>query len=564
VVNTYSNDGIMAELLTPGSKIAHYRVVSRLGEGGMGAVYLADDTRLGRRVALKVLPASLAADPERMHRFVQEARLASALTHPNVAYIYEIGEDQIGERHIAEHPGLRFIAMEYVEGEPLSARLSRGPLPLSELLSIGAQVADALDDAHSKGIVHRDIKPSNLMITLRGYVKVLDFGLAKLETPTRDETQLMTSAGVVMGTVAYMSPEQTLGRDLDHRTDLFSLGVVLYEMAAVRLPFSGATASETMARILNSQPEALARYNYDIPEGLDRLVRKCLEKDRERRYQTARELVVDLKNLERDSGGAALMAGPERKTLRAVIVDDEELARALLREYVASSTGVEVLAECANGFEAVKAISEKKPDLVFLDVQMPKLDGFEVLELIGQEVAVIFVTAFDQYAMRAFDEHAVDYLLKPFGLERFQKALERARRRLGENPSSIPKALPATELARAARPPQEYLQRIVVKDGARVHIIPIERLDYAEAQDDYVSLHSQGKAYLKEQTISSLEAALDPERFVRIHRSTIVNLERVAKIEPYAKDSRVAVLSDGAQLPVSRAGYERLRALLDK
>ncbi len=556
---------IMTDPPAPGSNIAHYRIVSRLGEGGMGAVYLADDTRLGRRVALKVLPASLAADPERMHRFVQEARLASALTHPNVAYIYEIGEDQVGERHIAGQPGLRFIAMEYVDGEPLSVRVGRGPLPISELLSIGAQVADALDDAHSKGIVHRDIKPSNLMITPRGYVKVLDFGLAKLEAPKgRDETQLMTDTGVVMGTVAYMSPEQALGRDLDHRTDLFSLGVVLYEMAAARLPFSGATVSETMARILNSQPEALARFNYDIPEGLDRVVRKCLEKDRERRYQTARELVVDLRNLERDSGGAISRAGTERNTVRAIIVDDEELARALLQEYVASSTGIEILAECANGFEAVKAISEKKPDLVFLDVQMPKLDGFEVLELIGPEVAVIFVTAFDQYAMRAFDEHAVDYLLKPFSLERFQKALERARRRLGENASSMPKTPAATELARAARPPREFLQRIVVKDGARVHIIPIERLDYAEAQDDYVSLHSQGKSYLKEQTISSLEAALDPERFVRIHRSTIVNLERVEKIEPYAKDSRIAVLSDGAQLPVSRAGYERLRALLDK
>jgi len=551
---------IMIDPLAPGSNIAHYRVVSRLGEGGMGAVYLADDTRLGRRVALKVLPASLAADPERMQRFVQEARLASALTHPNVAYIYEIGEDQIGENR-----GVRFLAMEYVEGEPLSARLSRGPMPLSELLFIGAQIADALDDAHSKGIVHRDIKPSNLMITPRGYVKVLDFGLAKLEAAgTRDETQLITNAGTVLGTVAYMSPEQALGREVDHRTDLFSLGVVLYEMAAARLPFSGATASETMARIVNSQPEALARFNYDIPEGLDRVVRKCLEKDRERRYQTARELVVDLKNLERDSGGAVILAAPERKTIGAIIVDDEELARALLREYVVSSPGIDILAECANGFEAVKAISEKKPDLVFLDVQMPKLDGFEVLELIGQEIAVIFVTAFDQYAMRAFDEHAVDYLLKPFSLERFQKALERARRRLGENASTAPKALPATELARAARPPREYLQRIVVKDGARVHIIPVERLDYAEAQDDYVSLHSQGKSYLKEQTISSLEAALDPERFVRIHRSTIVNLERVEKIEPYAKDSRIAVLSDGAQLPVSRAGYERLRALLDK
>jgi len=563
-VQNTCNDEVMADPLATGSHIAHYRVVSHLGEGGMGAVYLADDMTLGRRVALKVLPTNVATGPERMHRFVQEAKLASALTHPNVAYIYEIGEDA----------GLRFLAMEYIEGEALSVRLGRGPLALSELLSVASQVADALDDAHSKGIVHRDIKPSNLMLTPRGYVKVLDFGLAKLETAVggskvpRDETQVMTSAGVVMGTVAYMSPEQALGRDMDHRTDLFSLGVVLYEMATARLPFPGTTPSETMARILSSQPEAIARFNYDLPEGLDRVVRKCLEKDRERRYQSARELLVDLKNLERDaasaSPGASTVVNTRRK-LTAVIVDDEELARALLREYLGSNPDIEILAECANGFEAVKAITEKKPDLAFLDVQMPKLDGFEVLELIGQEVAVIFVTAYDQYAMRAFDEHAVDYLLKPFSLDRFQKALDRARRRVGEKGSpQEPAAKPApVDLARAARPPQEYLQRIVVKDGTRVHIIPVERLDYAESQDDYVSLHSQGQSYLKEQTISSLEAALDPERFVRIHRSVIVNLERVAKIEPYAKDSRVAVLSDGTQLAVSRAGYERLRSLLE-
>jgi two-component system LytT family response regulator len=552
---------VMADPLAPGSNIAHYRVVSRLGEGGMGAVYLADDTRLGRRVALKVLPANVAADPDRMHRFVQEAKLASALTHPNVAYIYEIGEDS----------GLRFLAMEYVEGEPLSVRLTRGPLAFSELLSVGIQVADALDAAHSKGIVHRDIKPSNLMLTPRGYVKVLDFGLAKLEAPSsrhhtqvgRDDTQVMTSAGVVMGTVAYMSPEQALGRDVDHRTDLFSLGVVLYEIATARLPFPGSTPSETMARILGSQPDAIARFNYDVPESLDRVVRKCLEKDRERRYQSARELLVDLKNLERDSAGTPAAVVAQRR-LTALIVDDEELARALLHEYIGASPDIEIVAECSNGFEAVKVITEKKPDLVFLDVQMPKLDGFEVLQLIGRDVAVIFVTAYDQYAMRAFDEHAVDYLLKPFSLDRFQKALERARQRLGEKGSvQAPIAKPApSDLARAARPPREFLQRIVVKDGARVHIIPVERLDYAESQDDYVSLHSQGKSYLKEQTISSLEAALDPERFVRIHRSVIVNLERVVKIEPYAKDSRVAVLSDGSQLPVSRAGYERLRTLL--
>ena len=539
----------MADSFTLGSLIAHYRVISRLGQGGMGAVYLAGDTLLDRRVALKVLPPDLAADPERMHRFVQEAKLASSLTHPNIAYIHEIGQ----------HGDFWFLAMEYVEGAPLSARIREGPLPLPDILHIGVQIADALDAAHAKGIVHRDIKPANLMLTPRGHVKVLDFGLAKLEkTPqTAEDTQLLTTAGMLLGTVEYMSPEQALGRDVDHRTDIFSLGVVLYEMATGRLPFAGTSAPETISRILQTQPDAIARFNYELPEELERAVRKCLEKERERRYQSARDLLVDLKNLERDAGPqTAVPAKSERRRVTAVIVDDEELARALLREYVESCPDVEIVAECANGFEAVKAIGEHKPDLVFLDVQMPKLDGFEVLELIGREVAVVFVTAYDQYAMKAFDAHAVDYLLKPFSQERFQKALDRARRRLGE------KTPPAGELSAAARPPQQHLQRIVVKDGARVHIIPVDRLDYAEAQDDYVALHSQGKSYLKQQTISSLEAALDPERFVRIHRSIIVNLERVAKIEPYAKDSRVAVLSDGAQLPVSRAGYDRLKTLL--
>src|SRR5579864_4284412 len=545
-------EGIMTDSIAPGALIAHYRVISRLGQGGMGAVYLADDTRLGRRVALKVLPPEVATDPDRMHRFVQEAKLASALTHPNVATIFEIGQQD----------NTRFLAMEYVEGRPLLERIKEGPLKIPELVRIGMQVGDALDDAHSKGIIHRDIKPANLMITPRGHVKVLDFGLAKLQAghKSAEETQLLTSAGLVVGTVEYMSPEQALGREVDYRSDIFSLGVVLYEMATGRLPFSGSTPSETMARILQAQPDAVARFNYEAPEGLERAIRKCLEKDRERRYQSARELFVDLKNLERDSGSErpVTLGSPviERGRLGAVIVDDEELARKLLREYLAASREVDILAECANRFEAVKAISEHKPDLVFLDVQMPKLDGFEVLELIDRDVAVIFVTAFDQYAMKAFDAHAVDYLLKPFSQERFDKALERARQRLGK------KMPPPLELAQAARPPEQHLERIVVKDGARVHIIPVDKLDYAEAQDDYVALHSQGKSFLKQQTISSLEAALDPQRFVRIHRSIIVNLERVAKIEPYAKDSRVAVLTDGTQLQVSRAGYDRLKILL--
>ncbi len=260
------------------------------------------------------------------------------------------------------------------------------------------------------------------------------------------------------------------------------------------------------------------------------------------------------------------------KKFRTVIVDDEELARQVLREFLTAHPEIEIAAECANGFEAVKSVSELKPDLVFLDVQMPKLDGFEVLELIGTSAAVIFVTAHDNYAIRAFEVHAVDYLLKPFGCDRFEAALTRAKERLSSAsstamPPSAPPARPApspSDLAAAARPPAQHLDRIPVRDGTKVFIIPIAKLDYAEAQDDYIALCSDGKKHLKQQTISSLESALDPSRFLRIHRSYIVNLERVSRIEPYGKDSHVAVLHNGAQLPVSRAGYARLREFLDR
>src|SRR5580658_9545394 len=228
--------------------------------------------------------------------------------------------------------------------------------------------------------------------------------------------------------------------------------------------------------------------------------------------------------------------------LRAVIVDDEELARAYLREMLQSHPEIELVAECANGFDAVKAVNELSPDLLFLDVQMPKLDGFEVLELIDRDPAVVFVTAYDQYAMRAFDAQAMDYLLKPFSAERFDRALERAKGRTGKRPTPAPRRV----------------DRIVVRDGAKIHVIPLDKLDYAEAQDDYVALHAEGKSYLKQQPIGELETALGAARFVRIHRSAIVNLERVARIEPYAKDSRVAILADGTRLPVSRSGYARL------
>ncbi len=549
--------------MQPGDQISHYRVLEQLGSGGMGAVWLAEDIRLQRKVALKVLLAKVAEDAVARERFAREARAASALSHPNIAHLYEIGDEN----------GVFFLVMEYVEGESLQQRVKDHPLPVADILALGAQIADALDDAHSKGIIHRDIKPPNIMITPRGHAKVLDFGLAKVLPPKPEErldssadTRLLTSAGTMLGTAQYMSPEQAMGREVDTRSDLFSLGCLLYYMATGRLAFPGDTAQEVLAKLLQSQPEAIGRLNYEVPETLDRIIRKCLEKDRENRYQSAREVMIDLRGLSREAP-AALSSGQGRAAaaIRTVIVDDEDLARGLLREFLRSSPDVTVIAECANGFEAVKVIGETKPDLVFLDVQMPKLDGFEVLELIDRDVAVVFTTAYDQYAMKAFDAHAVDYLLKPFSQDRLQTALGRARSRIEQqNAKTAPVAAPvaAPELAVAARSPENQPQRLVVKDGSKVHIIPLEKLDYIEAQDDYIALHSEKRSFLKQQTISSVEAILDPQKFVRIHRSHIVNLERIARIEPYTKDSRVVVLKDGTQLPVSRSGYVRLKELL--
>jgi two-component system, LytTR family, response regulator len=242
--------------------------------------------------------------------------------------------------------------------------------------------------------------------------------------------------------------------------------------------------------------------------------------------------------------------------IRVLIADDEAPARALLREMLSAEPDVEILGEAATGLEAVKLAGELKPDAVFLDIEMPKLDGFEVLELLDPRIAVVFVTAYDSHALRAFEVHAVDYVLKPYRAERLREALSRARARVGDRPD------PAL-LARAARPPGQYTQRVVVKDGAHIHVIPIERLDYAQAQDDYVALRTEGKTLLKSQTLGALEASLDPSLFVRVHRSFLVRLDRIRALEPYGKNDHVAVLLDGTRVPVSREGYTRLRELLE-
>jgi two-component system LytT family response regulator len=247
--------------------------------------------------------------------------------------------------------------------------------------------------------------------------------------------------------------------------------------------------------------------------------------------------------------------------MKALIIDDEDLARAVVREHLAAHPDVEVAAECANGFEALKAAAQHQPDLIFLDIQMPKLDGFEVLELLeaeGKRPAVVFVTAYDQHALRAFEAHAVDYLLKPFSKERFDAALAKARALHVAQPSTLPP--PATELAAAARQGKP-LERIVVKDGPKVTVIHLDRLDWVQAQDDYVLLRTEGRNLLKQQTLANLEAQLDGSRFIRIHRSYILNLDRLVRVEQDTKEHREAILRDGTRLPVSRAGYQRLREL---
>src|SRR6185369_4176196 len=288
----------LEQKLTPGQRVGHYQIVNLIGEGGMGEVYLANDTILGRRVALKVLPTFVSKDPERLRRFTQEARAASRLSHPNVCVVHEIGETEDGRP---------FIAMEYVEGVTLRQRMRSHAMKLGDVLDIAIQIADALTAAHEAGIVHRDIKPENIVIRPEGYLKILDFGLAKLTErykgvshATMSTLLFDSSPGTVIGTAAYMSPEQARGVDVDERTDVWGLGVVLYEMASGRAPFTGETATDVVVAIVERDQLPISQFVEGTPPELERIVRKALRKDRNERYQIVKEMAIDLRSVRRE------------------------------------------------------------------------------------------------------------------------------------------------------------------------------------------------------------------------------------------------------------------------
>ena len=375
--------------------LGSYKLISRLGAGGMGEVWRAEDTRLLRPVAIKILSERIANDEEWKARFLREARTVAQMNHPNIATIYSI--EQEGDK--------LFIAMELVEGESLGTIIARGPLPPREAVRIMTEVAEALAEAHEKGIVHRDVKPDNIIVSKR-VVKVLDFGIAKQTNPTSIDSKTLTQGGMIVGTPYYMSPEQAFGRPVDARSDIFSLGVVLYEMIAGRRPFDGESVTETMMNIIMNEPPELTAFSPAVPRGLADVVKRALQKKQEARFQSAGELVKAMESIDFDAPfwpepakvhapTEVLQAAARTETLavappppvmdpipgeRALIADDDPVARCLIGTVLTQNRIS--FDEAPNGADAVKALKSKEYTLLFLDLLMPRIDGWGVIDYV--------------------------------------------------------------------------------------------------------------------------------------------------------------------------------------
>ena len=437
--------------LVPGQQINHYKVRSLLGVGGMGEVYLVKDTILGRHAAIKLLPSRFTEDPDRLRRFQQEARAASALNHPNIITIYELGEFESAQ----------YLATEFIDGETLfqymkNSRSSSGHeehretgtgMRLVEVLDISLQLTSALGAAHSAKIVHRDIKPTNIMVRHDGYIKVLDFGVAKLteqfpdpEIELSERVLINTKSGEVVGTASYMSPEQARGLPVDARTDIWSAGVVLYEMIAGHRPFEGPTRSDVIASILQRDPRPLGRYAPNLPAPLERIVMKALRKSRNERYQTVQELAFDLKSLKKQLELETKLepelgpGHPVEADATVFVVDDDESVREALKGLL-RSVGLSV-ETFATAREFLQSLGSDAAGCLVLDVRLPGLSGLDLQRELARaniHIPIVFITGHGDIPMtvRAMKAGAVEFLTKPFRdqdlLDAIQQALERDR-----------------------------------------------------------------------------------------------------------------------------------------
>ncbi|MBV8451442.1 MAG: protein kinase [Deltaproteobacteria bacterium] len=396
-----------------GSFIGHYRIDARLGCGGMGEVWRAIDTKLGREVAIKILPDSLADCPDRLARFTGEARMLAALNHPNIATIYDVGELE----------GRAFLVMELLEGKTLSEFIGRKPVEIQETIMLSIQIAEALDEAHSKGIIHRDIKPANIFVTARGRIKVLDFGVAR-RTERSDfagslapTLQAFTMPGLVMGTMEYMSPEQARGEPTDARTDLFSFGVVLYEMATGLSPFRGAAAALVFDALLNQDPVPVSDLNPNLPPGLPEMINKALKKDRRERYQTASEMLGDLRDLEHDWALGPRPAMNSQRSIRILCVEDHPVFREGLCRIIGAQQDMLLVAQAANATEAVNHFRLYRPDVTLMDLRLPGANGTDAMIAIRGEfpearIIVLTTAEGDAEIQRALRAGACAYILK--------------------------------------------------------------------------------------------------------------------------------------------------------